>query len=42
LKSMFNRARLIGADISIDSAIGKGTTILITLPINHDENDKIR
>jgi two-component system, NarL family, sensor kinase len=33
LKSMFNRAKLIGANISIDSEYGKGTIILIELPL---------
>ena len=34
LKSMFNRAKLIGADISINSETGKGTIILINLPLS--------
>ena len=42
LKSMFNRAKLIGADISINSESGKGTIILITLPLYQDKNDKNR
>ncbi len=42
LKSMFNRAKLIGADISINSESGKGTIILITLPLYQEKNDKIR
>lgn len=33
LKSMYNRAKLIGADISMNSEPGKGTTILIELPL---------
>jgi two-component system, NarL family, sensor kinase len=33
LKSMFNRAKLIGATISINSEYGKGTLILIKLPL---------
>jgi two-component system, NarL family, sensor kinase len=33
LKSIFNRAKLIGADISIDSKADSGTTILIELPL---------
>jgi signal transduction histidine kinase len=33
LKSMFNRAKLIGADLSMDSEPGEGTTILIELPL---------
>lgn len=33
LKSMFNRAKLIGADISMVSEPGEGTTILIELPL---------
>ena len=42
LKSMFNRAKLIGADISINSESGKGTIILITLPLYQEKNDKSR
>lgn len=34
LKSIFNRAKLIGAEISIDSKPGKGTQILIELPLD--------
>ena len=33
LKSIFNRAKLIGADISIDSRPGEGTRMLIQLPL---------
>ena len=33
LKSLFNRGRLIGADISINSQPGEGTSVLIKLPI---------
>lgn len=33
LKSMTNRARLIGADLSMQSEPGQGTTILIELPL---------
>ena len=33
LTNLFNRAKLIGADINIDSEIGKGTTVLLALPI---------
>ena len=33
LKSMFNRAKLIGANITIDSEYGKGTIILVDLPL---------
>jgi len=36
LKSIFNRAKLIGADLSIDSKHGIGTTILIELPLQED------
>ncbi len=36
LKSIFNRAKLIGADLSIDSKPGSGTTILIELPLLQD------
>jgi signal transduction histidine kinase len=32
LKSMFNRAKLIGADLTIESGEGGGTLILISLP----------
>jgi two-component system NarL family sensor kinase len=42
LKSMFNRAKLIGAKITIDSEYNKGTIILIELPlqknIDHGKN----
>jgi two-component system NarL family sensor kinase len=34
LKSMTNRAKLIGAKISIDSSPGKGTSIQVELPID--------
>jgi two-component system, NarL family, sensor kinase len=37
LKSMFNRAKLIGANISIDSEYGKGTIILIELPLKKEQ-----
>ena len=33
LKSMYNRAKLIGADLTMNSRPGKGTTILIELPL---------
>jgi signal transduction histidine kinase len=33
LKSIFNRARLIGAEISMESVPAHGTTILIQLPL---------
>lgn len=33
LKSLFNRAKLIGADMTMTSEPGKGTTILIELPL---------
>jgi len=36
LKSMSNRAKLIGADLSMDSGPGKGTTILIELPLEQE------
>jgi signal transduction histidine kinase len=36
LKSMFNRARLIGANFKIISEDGKGTHILIKLPITNE------
>lgn len=36
LKSMFNRAQLIGASINISSEAGKGTRILIKLPLHQD------
>ncbi len=34
LKSMRNRAKLIGADLSIASEPGKGTTVLVRVPLN--------
>ena len=36
LKSMMNRAKLIKADFLIDSKLGKGTTITITLPLEKE------
>ena len=33
LKSLFNRAKLIGADLSINSSPANGTTLLIELPL---------
>jgi signal transduction histidine kinase len=36
LKSLFNRAKLIGADLSIDSSPTSGTTILIELPLENE------
>jgi signal transduction histidine kinase len=37
LKSIFNRAQLIGADISINSKPGNGTVVLIKLPLSLDK-----
>ena len=37
VKSMMNRANLIGATITIDSEIGKGTTVKISIPIPDEE-----
>jgi len=37
LKSIFNRAKLIGADLSIDSSPSKGTTIWIELPLEKEQ-----
>ncbi len=37
LKSMFNRAKLIGADLTMTSEPGQGTTILIELPLQKEE-----
>ena len=37
LKSIFNRAQLIGADISINSKPGSGTVVLIELPLSLDK-----
>ena len=34
LKSMRNRAKMIGADLSIQSEPGKGTTVSIAVPLN--------
>ena len=36
LKSMTNRASLIGAQISVQSQPGKGTTITVELPLEKD------
>jgi signal transduction histidine kinase len=33
LKSIFNRAKLIGAQLRIDSKPGEGTRVLIELPL---------
>jgi signal transduction histidine kinase len=38
LKSMINRAKLIGAKFVIDSKIGHGTSITITLPLQQEIN----
>ena len=38
LTNMFNRAKLIKADVEIDSEIGKGTTVSLILPIPVEEN----
>lgn len=40
LKSMSNRAKLVGAEITIDSEAGKGTSILVILSPQEDEYDK--
>jgi two-component system NarL family sensor kinase len=37
VKSMLNRANLIGAKINIESAIGSGTTVKITIPIPDED-----
>lgn len=37
VKSMMNRANLIGATINIDSKIGNGTTVKISIPIPPEE-----
>jgi two-component system, NarL family, sensor kinase len=34
LKSMRNRAKMIGADLSIESESGKGTTVIVRVPLN--------
>jgi signal transduction histidine kinase len=36
LKSMFNRAKLIGANISINSEYEEGTIILVELPLQQE------
>ena len=36
LRSLYNRARIIGADISITSKPGKGTSVLIELPLEEE------
>jgi signal transduction histidine kinase len=33
LKSMRNRAKMIGADLAIESEPGKGTTTVVTVPL---------
>ena len=40
IKNMHNRAKLIGADFSMQSTLGKGTTVKIVLPVEtrQDEN----
>ncbi|MCR6721648.1 MAG: sensor histidine kinase [Chitinophagaceae bacterium] len=38
LKSIFNRAKLIGAELRIDSKPGEGTRILIELPLEQADN----
>jgi signal transduction histidine kinase len=35
IRNMHNRAKLIGADFSINSTIGKGTLVAITIPLNN-------
>ncbi len=37
VKSMINRAKLIGAKLTIDSAVGNGTTVSISIPIPDEE-----
>ena len=39
LTNMFNRARLIGAEVNIESEIGKGTTVSLVLPIPEKEEE---
>lgn len=38
VKSMMNRANLIGANFTIDSVVGKGTTVKITIPIPDEDS----
>ena len=38
LKSTFNRAKLIGAELDMQSEPGKGTTVTITLPLTENVN----
>ncbi|RYG53019.1 MAG: hypothetical protein EOO01_05445, partial [Chitinophagaceae bacterium] len=35
LKSMVNRAKLIGGEISFQSSPGNGTTVTVALPLPH-------
>lgn len=35
LKSMYNRAKLMGGEISFQSSPGEGTTVTVTLPLPH-------
>jgi len=35
LKSMVNRAKLIGGEISFQSSPGSGTTVTVALPLPH-------
>jgi two-component system NarL family sensor kinase len=42
LKSMFNRSKMIGADINIISGIDEGTRILITLTPQKELYDKVK
>ena len=40
LVSMTERAQLIGAAFDIDSAVGRGTTVSIHVPLKQQENEE--
>ncbi|HET8828502.1 MAG TPA: ATP-binding protein, partial [Pelobium sp.] len=40
LKNIKKRAKILGATISVQSVLGLGTTIILTVPINNTTNEK--